>query len=201
MKKSQYLTLFAIILILVICGMFFYRQKSKHKLISAIKERNIEEVKVLLNDGVDVNIKTGKDGFTPLMIAAKQDDLYMVSMLLQNRAEVNAKNDYGFTAFMEAARACNLDVLKLLLEQGANINEQGNLGSTALSNAVFLGQKGVVKFLIDNQADVNLLDSCRETPLNIAKNRKQIEIEQLLRKHGAKTYSELKAEKNNPQTP
>lgn len=56
------------------------------------------EVMSLLDSGVDVNL-IGPDGWTPLMIAAEQDDVPAVRYLLSRRADPTIKNDQGRTAF------------------------------------------------------------------------------------------------------
>jgi ankyrin repeat protein len=60
-------------------------------------QRDVEVVE-LLDSGVDVNM-IGPDGWTPLMIAAEQDDVHAVKYLLDRGADPSIKNDYGRTAF------------------------------------------------------------------------------------------------------
>ena len=52
------------------------------------------------------------------------------------------------------------------------------------------GQKGNIEFLIANGANINAKDETGKTPLDSATS----ELTDLLRKHGAKTGEELKAE-------
>jgi len=59
---------------------------------------------------------------------------------------------------------------------------------------IVFGHKGVVELLIAKGADVNAKDGIGGTPLDVAIWIKETEIADLLRKHGAKTAKELKAE-------
>jgi len=63
---------------------------------------------------------------------------------------------------------------------------------TALHLSAKHGHREVVEFLITREANVNVMD-IQDTPLDLASSKP--EIADLLRKHGAKTAEELKAEK------
>ena len=76
---------------------------------------------------------------------------------------------------------------ELLLAKGVDINARENNGGTPLHRACLrLGRKNVVELLIAKGADVNAGDNRGRTPLSVAKETKDEEIVELLRKHGAK---------------
>lgn len=75
---------------------------------------------------------------TPLMNAARQNDLARVRMLLADGADVNAKTDQGETALYEAIerldlKADNLPIVDALLHAGADPNEKEAYGMSPLS--------------------------------------------------------------------
>lgn len=74
---------------------------------------------------------------TPLMNAARHDDLARVRTLLANGADVKAKTAQGETALYEAIErelnANNLPVVDALLRAGANPDEMEIYGTSALS--------------------------------------------------------------------
>jgi uncharacterized protein len=74
---------------------------------------------------------------TPLMNAARHDDLSRVRGLLASGADVNAKTTEGATALYEAIErelnADNLPVVDALLKAGADPDEREIYGATALS--------------------------------------------------------------------
>ena len=67
-------------------------------------------------------------------------------------------------------------------------------GFTPLHRVVGRGHKEVVELLIAEGADVNAKGGGGLTPLDLAIEEKHTETADLLRKHGGKTYAELKAE-------
>jgi len=71
------------------------------------------------------------------------------------------------------------------------VHAKNKYGATPLSVAVANGDKEIVELLIAKGADVNAKSKEGKTPLDRAINK---ETADLIRKHGAKTAEELKAE-------
>jgi ankyrin repeat protein len=126
---------------------------------------DIEAVKQHLAAGADVNAKSERGGWTPLHAAAKGGRKEVVELLIAAGADVNAKTDDGWTPLHWAVVA-----------------------------ALDSGDKEVVELLIAKGADVNAKMEDRWTPLDEAIAVNRTETADLLRKHGAKTGEELKAE-------
>ena len=81
------------------------------------------------------------------------------------------------------------------LSAGEDVNEKDENGGTPLQVATYEGHKETVELLIANGADVNAKYLDDDTPLDWAVGfGGRTEIADLLRKHGAKTGEELKAE-------
>ena len=131
-----------------------------------------------------------------LLSAAYEGNIEAVKQQLAEGADVNVKDkDYrNETSLQYAAQEGHMKVAELLIANGADVNAKvfGN-GETPLQYAVQEGHKEVVELLIANDADVNAL-SVYGAPLDEAVERDETEIADLLRKHGAKTGEELKAE-------
>src|SRR5215475_5224967 len=72
---------------------------TQDRLYSAIRANDLRQIKALLEEGVSANAE-GPDGITPLMAAAENGSLDAMKMLIDRRADVNAKNTYGSTALM-----------------------------------------------------------------------------------------------------
>ena len=87
----------------------------------------------------------------------------------------------------------NIAAVKQCIAAGADINAKIG-GWTALHHAANVGNKAIVELLLAKGADVNAKDGSGRSPLDWAVNRNQAETADLLRKHGAKTGKELKAE-------
>ncbi len=75
------------------------------------------------------------------------------------------------------------DIAELLVSEGADINA-GEGTYTALHGAVLFGQKGMVEWLLERGVEVNPKNFDGKTPLDLAVERDQTEIAELLRAHG-----------------
>ena len=105
-------------------------------------------------------------GTTPLMRAAKFDNLDMIQLLLTHNADVNRAQPDGTTALMLASgvkytitqegdpeKAGTADdayqIAKLLVERGADVNATNAKGETALYGAAFTGRNRVISYLAE----------------------------------------------------
>jgi ankyrin repeat protein len=82
----------------------------------------------------------------PLFLAAGQGNLEVVRYLLDEGADINAREKLGHTALAEAAYFGHLDVIKELLLRGADINTVTDDG-TALDIAVSRNNTAVADLL------------------------------------------------------
>ena len=92
----------------------------------------------------------------------------------------------------DAANDGNIEAVKQHLADGADVNAKNDFGSTPLIAAALKGHKEIAELLISEGADVNAKNDRGQTPLDWA----EVEIADLLRKHGGKTAEELKAAGN-----
>ena len=124
--------------------------------------------------------------------AARDGNIEAVKQHLADGADVNAKDDLdGMTPLHFAVVSMHKEIAELLIRNGADVNAKDDLGLTSLYHAVIEEQKEIAELLIAKGADVNAKNNFGETPLTDAADP---EIADLLRKHGGKTFEELKAE-------
>ena len=91
------------------------------KLFNAAQNGNIEKVKVLLDQGADINVRLGVDQWTPLMTASREGRLEAVEILLSEGADPNISDArFNKNAYHWALQYGHRDVAKLLLDNGAN---------------------------------------------------------------------------------
>ncbi len=88
-------------------------------LLHASAEGDKEQVVTLLDEGLDVNARSPFVRTTPLILAAWNNHLDMVRLLLDRGADANAEDLTGWTALHAAAFAGNTEIMQLLLERGA----------------------------------------------------------------------------------
>ena len=127
---------------------------SRNSLFNASRNGHIEEVKMLITNGADVNVKTAS-GKTALMAASGNGHIEVVKMLIDKGADVNAKARDGGTALMQGAYSAYIEVVKMLIANGADVNAKSGDGTTPLMDASVNGYIEVVKMLIDKGAVVN----------------------------------------------
>ena len=79
--------------------------KANTPLCNAICKGDVETVKKFIEYGVDVNETS--NGKTPLMLAARYNNVEIMKLLIDNGAKVSAKDEKGYTAlkYAEAANA------------------------------------------------------------------------------------------------
>ena len=127
------------------------------KLIQAVKNRDLESVRRLLNERprtVDVNAAQG-DGTTALHWAAHRDDLATADLLIRSGARASAANDLGTTPLHLACTNRSAAMVERLLAAGANANGALLSGETVLMTCARTGEAGAVKALLAHGADVN----------------------------------------------
>ncbi|MCW3075280.1 MAG: hypothetical protein JWP69_2349 [Flaviaesturariibacter sp.] len=107
-------------------------------------------------------------GFSPLIIAVYNNQLPVVSVLLQNGAEVNAQDRSGNTALMGACFKGYKEAAELLVNNGADVNLLNGQNAPALTFAATFGQIEIAKLLLEHGADITVNDSRGKTPLGHA---------------------------------
>ncbi len=79
----------------------------------------IEIAKILLDNNADIN-KKGRDGYTPLMMAVRRDNINLVEFFIENNADLNISDTEGNTALIVAAKNHKYDIFVILLKNGAD---------------------------------------------------------------------------------
>ena len=87
-----------------------------------------------------------------LMEASLRGKSNGVELLLDEGADINARDKNGQTVLMAASSEAHVDVVKLLLARGADINAKGEDGLTALTAASSQGRQEVVNILEAHRA-------------------------------------------------
>ncbi|MBR5598726.1 MAG: ankyrin repeat domain-containing protein [Alphaproteobacteria bacterium] len=166
-------------------------------LMLAVHQNSIEVVKELLKNGADVNIKD-KKGRTALMAAAVRGDDDIMQLLISYGADYNVVDinkmsvlDYynknKYLKDKEYKESKYLSPSEKLELQYTYITDNHYKYNKALRESIWDGDAvAKVKEAIDRKADINSLDDNGCTPLfNAARNRKPVEVFELLLKAGA----------------
>lgn len=94
-----------------------------------------------------------KDLNRSLLVAIRDDNHETAEALLDQGADVNARNELGDTALMQAAVNANKEMVELLLRRGADVRARGVYDVTALLRALHDPNK--VQLLLHNGARID----------------------------------------------
>ena len=171
----------------IMCPSNGYSEDLNEALIKAAWSGDIVKVKELLaNKGIDVNSRMDKSGWTALILASTEGHCDVVKALLENGADVNAKDVVNNTALMCASMNGHTDAVKLLLANGANVNDQDQYGFTPVIKAATYGRCDTVEVLLDAGADPNVRDNIGECAITRAERGGHKDTVEVLKKAGAK---------------
>ncbi|CAH1796071.1 unnamed protein product [Owenia fusiformis] len=164
-------------------------------LIYAIKEEDLECIRLLVAYGADVNAcdEAGKSTLL-LALEGKIRPKEMATVLIDLGADVNTIDPIGKTALMYAVESLSeedldLEFASLLLDRGANVNSEDLTGKTALLYALSrndIGTQFARLLVLMFGANINVKDNTGRTALMYPKAEKEgTEFTKLLIKRGA----------------
>jgi len=134
--------IFLICLIIIAFGVWKMKQTCWHYNISV---GDTALVKKLLDEGADINAKD--NGFTLLMKAATEGYLRTAKLLIDKKADVDARSNEGGTALIAASMGGYTKIVELLINAGANTNLKNNMDYTADRYAQENGYTSIVLLL------------------------------------------------------
>lgn len=158
-------------------------------LIAAVIINDENAVKLLLDNGADINVVYSVNNSTPLMLAVKNNNRNIIRMLKEKSIDLNFKDSYGNTALLEAISVGFIDfqIIEFLILNTEQINVFNNLGISPLFKAVGLDKIKLVEFLLKNGADINQKNKYGFSALTIArKSKNNPKMIKLLKAYGSK---------------
>jgi len=164
-------------------------KKPIENLHDACEQGDIKEVKVLIAAGFNVN--EYKNDLSPLHKAVYENQIEIVSLLLDKGAVIDQQTKGNFRSPLEIACARgNLDIVKLLLKRGANPNRY--FQESPLHHACKCSDLEMVELLLKFKADINAKNNCGISPLLQAVMGEKIELVQLLLESGSNVNAQNK---------
>lgn len=114
--------------------------------------------------------------------AIDKNNVILVNLFLDKNVPIESVNNVGQTPLFRATDKKCYDVTKLLLQRGANPNTNDGPESsfTPLHNAAYNNDYNTTKLLLEYGADRNALDYRGKTPRDMAIERGNTEIKNLL---------------------
>ena len=127
-----------------------YKEDLEQLLFVAIGRGDLNAIRALLNNGVDVEAKNAI-GDTPLVHAAINGQAGAVRVLLARGANPNLPNVHGFTAMQVAAEHGREDIIDALFEMGAKSTADYRNPMTPLQSGVTRGFASVYNAMLDGE--------------------------------------------------
>jgi ankyrin repeat protein len=138
-------------------GMFPFN-RTETPLNLAVFHNRTNAVDMLIRAGADVN-QADSSGFAPLHFAVLRNDLQVLSLLLQHKANPNAASAQLFSGpRMLGPRRFDM----------APVDSQPLIGETPLHLAAMLGKTNLIELLLKSGANVNATNGWSRTPLDEA---------------------------------
>lgn len=111
----------------------------------------LEPVKILLDQGANINAQT-REGDTAIILAGwVRDDLKLVTYLAERGADVNIANENGDTPLIDAAYKGNIKILEYLLDNGADISIENKSGHSALDVARHRENAAAISMIVKHE--------------------------------------------------
>ncbi len=129
------------------------KEKSTKSLHQAAFDGDIDQVKLLVSKGADVNAKD-MTGYTPLFYAVQSGQKKAAELLIGGGANVNARDGYGNTPLHYATAHGLYDVCEVLILNGADVGARNLMGGTALAMAKAQGHSQIADLLSKQAAKV-----------------------------------------------
>ena len=127
---------------------------------------------------IDINAKNAQ-GKSCLEIVIIKDDVSLVAQLLHSGANPDLPmGPQNLTAVQWAVSEGNLPFLKVLVEAKASLEMIDGDGNTLLHNVVLAKKEheALITYLLENKVDQETKNDKDQTPMDVARERKQIKI-------------------------
>jgi ankyrin repeat protein len=131
---------------------------------SAIRANDLPKLQSLLSRGASAANNKDARGLTPLMYAAAVGSAAAMKILIDNGADVNAKNAFDSTSLMWSVT--DLSKVRMLVEHGADVNAASKQGHTPFLLASMSSHAlPVLRLLSSKGANIKAADNMKMTAL------------------------------------
>lgn len=145
------------------------------------RQRNINILRLLLDNGANIEARDGRAGATPLWWAVRYCMEEETQLLLSRNADVTSRDVWG----NRPLHLANMSIAQQLLAKGAWINVANHAGETALYRAAMNGKVATVKVLLKHGAQVDIKAHNKWTALMAAVAKHRHYVIEVLLIHGA----------------
>ncbi|XP_039950338.1 ankyrin repeat domain-containing protein 49 [Bactrocera neohumeralis] len=137
----------------------------------AVNENKINEVRDILKLDKEAVSAVDDDGYTPLHRACYNNFVDIAKLLLEYKADPNARTNMGWTPLHSACKWSNAECAELLLQHGSDVNAKSDGDQTPLHVAATVSNcrnTSTVLFMNEN-LNPRALNNSEETAEDIAR--------------------------------
>ena len=151
-------------------------------LLTAARHGHQNVVKLMIEQGADINYKADYNSITLLHYASKHAHVTVAKFLVKQGADMKATTEVRLeTPLHYASMNGHVEVVQFFLDKGAPINLQTSDGYSPLHLASTHGHSALVMFLLQQGAYVDIKDKYdKRTPLHMAILKQQFDVVKLL---------------------
>ena len=150
-----------------------------------------ESIKVLLDSGMDINLRDDF-GRTPLHCASDQRHTLAIELLLDRGADPNARDNEGMILIHGAAEAGDERLMRRLLgDVRVNFMATTVRGRRALHYAAMMGHASIVRMLLDVGEEIDARDGGGGTALHLSTFFGKEDVVRLLVEAGANVHGQV----------
>ncbi|WP_408097092.1 ankyrin repeat domain-containing protein [Peredibacter sp. HCB2-198] len=132
----------------------------------AISNNDFKGFKAILASEKDKLLELRDElGRTPLLYSTQLNRVEMAKILIENGADVNARDAKHDTPYLYAGAEGKNEILAMTLEKGADLKSTNRYGGTALIPAAEKGHLETVKMLLKTKINVNHINRLGWTAL------------------------------------
>jgi lysophospholipase L1-like esterase len=159
----------------------YIKLSPNESLLAAALHGNVQEIKMAIAKGAEVNCKD-KNGNTPLNMVAKLSYYNLVKYFVEKGAEVNTSNNDHITPLHYGVEYNNIKIVQLLLKKGANIDARDSINETPLHWAGWTGNIEAARLLLKYGANPYTPNNTDVTPLFNAIRQEHWQLERIFKK-------------------
>jgi uncharacterized protein len=154
---------------------------SSNPLHKAVQFEQLEMVKLLLDNGAEIDARRPVDMHTPLMIAATRNYSQIAQLLIQRGAELNLASTFNRSALLIAAFNNSLETAEALMKtENIDVNIRPN--NCALAVAAKMGNLEIVKLLVNQEGSKVSNTECVAKAIELAQFNHHDQIVEILTK-------------------
>jgi len=161
----------------------FLVHQSLHEAVIKYKKKRVQE---LVDRGANVNATFGEERQTPLHLAAIQNYVTIVEILLAvENIDVDARDLSAETPLHMAARKGSTRIGRILVKNRASLEAENFRGQRPLHVALESGHVTFAEFLMESGANLKARTFTQATPLHVAAGKCKTSVVRSLVKRGA----------------